>query len=427
MQHTISLKELAQAAGPQAQGMMQAIESCVHCGFCLPTCPTYTLLGEEMDSPRGRILLMKTVLEGELQVEEAAPYIDRCLGCLACVTACPSGVRYDELVGPFRAYAERRRTRPAGERLRRRLVQETLPYPARFRSAAALGKVGKALPSLVPGSLRPMLSLLPDRLPSDQPLPALSPALGKRRARVALLTGCVQQSLSPQINWATLRVLSQNGVEVVIPPDQGCCGALHLHTGQYEGARRLARHNLSVFPKDVDAVLTNAAGCGSGMKEYPQLFAEDPQLAEVEAFTGKVQDVSEFLDQLDLIPPKPLAQPLRVAYHDACHLANAQGVSEPPRRLLAAIPNLTLLEVPEGAICCGSAGTYNIDQPEIADGLGRRKAENILSVHPQAIALGNIGCLVQIQHHLEKLSSHLPVYHTFELLDIAYNGGFPKK
>ncbi|HLF28298.1 MAG TPA: heterodisulfide reductase-related iron-sulfur binding cluster [Anaerolineae bacterium] len=416
MRHTIPVDQIG-APGP---AMVRAIEACVHCGFCLPACPTYRLMGEEMDSPRGRILLMKETLEGELRIDEAMPFIDRCLGCLGCVTACPSGVAYGELVTPFQAYAEARRTRSLASRMQRLLVRETLPYPGRFRWAAQLGKLVRPFSRWLPHELRSMLSLLPKRLPAARPLPALYPAAGQRRARVALLAGCIQQALAPEINWATLRVLSKNGVEVVIPSNQGCCGALLMHSGEDERARRFARRNLDAFPKDVDAVLTNAAGCGSGMRDYGLLFKGLPEQAAAEAFAQRVKDVSAFLDELGIQPPAPLPQSLKLAYHDACHLAHAQGVTQAPRHLLASIPNLTLVEIPDAELCCGSAGVYNIEQPEIAQRLGRRKAESILQTGAEAVAAGNIGCLVQIRAHLERLAQPLPVYHTFEILDRAY-------
>ncbi len=402
--------------------MAHAIEACVHCGFCLPACPTYRELGEEMDSPRGRIFLMKSALEGELSLEETLPYIDRCLGCLGCVTACPSGVQYGELVSSYRAYTEGRRKRPVMHRVRRMLIRETLPYPARFRHAARLGKATRPVQVLAPAALRPMLHLVPDSLPPARPLPALYPAQGVRRARVALLAGCVQQVLDPGINWATLRVLARNGVEVVIPQGQGCCGALLMHQGEQDRARSQARRNLAAFPGDVDAVITNAAGCGSGMREYGLLFAGLPEEEAGRLLAGRTVDVSVFLAQLGLVTPPPLPQSLKVAYHDACHLAHAQGVTAPPRQLLRAIPNLELVEIPEGEICCGSAGTYNIEQPEIAARLGQRKAANILRTGADAVAAGNIGCLVQIKTHLQRNGQPLAIYHTMQLLDLAYGG-----
>jgi len=416
MQHTIAIETL----GPQGHAMADAIEKCVHCGFCLAACPTYKVLGEEMDSPRGRIYLMKEQLEGTLELDAVTPYIDRCLGCMACVTACPSGVEYGELLAPFRARAEQTRTRTPMERLTRLLVRETLPYPARFRLAAAMGKLAAPLRSFLPASLGAMLGLLPGALPKSAKLPTFYPAEGKPRARVALLAGCVQQVLSPEINWATLRVLARNGVEVVIPAGQGCCGSLSMHTGDATQAQMLARKNLAIFPQDVDAIVTNAAGCGSGMREYGLLFAGTPQEAAAHAYAAKVRDVSVFLHDLGLVQPPSLAEPLTVAYHDACHLAHAQRVTSQPRRLLAAIPNVTLREIPEGEICCGSAGTYNVEQPAIARELGERKALAVASTGAQAVVTGNIGCMMQIQTHLQRQGKPLPIWHTMELLDRAY-------
>ena len=371
-----------------------------------------------MDSPRGRILLMKGALEGELSHEEVLPHVDRCLGCLACVTACPSGVEYGELLTPFREMTEKRRSRSTMEELSRTLTNQTLPYPGRFRAAAVLGCYAKVFKPFLPAALRTMLDLLPERLPPRVALPVLAPAKGERRARVAFLSGCVQQVLSPQINRATVEVLTNNGVEVVTPPRQGCCGALSMHTGAADQARRLARRNFDAFDLDeVDAVVTNAAGCGSGMHEYALLFAGEPEEQAAREFAEKVQDVTVFLDALGIESPPALAAPMTVAYHDACHLAHAQGVTDAPRRLLAAVPNLSLVPIPEGEICCGSAGSYNIEQPEIAAQLGQRKAEAILGTGAQAVVTGNIGCMTQIDSHLQRLGKPLPIFHTVELLN----------
>jgi glycolate oxidase iron-sulfur subunit len=417
MQHTILIESL----GPQGPAMAEAVEKCVHCGFCLSACPTYAVLGEEMDSPRGRITLMKSALEGALTIDQTLPYIDRCLGCLACEPACPSGVPYGELLMPYRALAEDQRSRGPVDSLARTLTRETLPYPGRFRLAAASGRLARPLKRFLPAKLGAMITLLPEDVPTAAPLPEVCPAQGPRRARVALLAGCVQQVLAPEINWATLRVLSHNGVEVVIPREQGCCGSLMMHTGDAADARRLARRNLNVFPADVDAVLTNAAGCGSGMREYGLLFKGEPDEAAAVSLAGRTQDVTVFLDALGLVPPPPLPQPMRVAYHDACHLAHAQRVTAPPRRLLRAIPNLELVDVPEGDLCCGSAGTYNLEQPAIAAALGSRKAANIQRTKADAVAAGNIGCLVQIKSSLKAIDGEaLPLYHTMQLLDMAY-------
>src|SRR3972149_4381278 len=384
MQHQIPVER----RGAQGPAMVRAVETCIHCGLCLPACPTYLVLAEEMDSPRGRIFLMKDLLEGRLESsEESLLFIDRCLGCLACVSVCPSGVHYGELVAPFRAQANRRRGRPLGGR------------PPRRRAVAALP---------------------PRTLPEAPPLPHVFPAQGRRRARVALLAGCVQQVLSPEINWATLRVLSRNGVEVVVPRGQGCCGALSLHAGEADQARTLARRNLRAFPQDVDSVVTNAAGCGSGMKEYGLLFAGEADEAEARGLAARVRDVAEFLDTLGVAASGALPRPARVAYHDACHLAHAQGIRAAPRRLLSAIDHLQLVEIPESDVCCGSAGIYNLEQTEIARTLQERKVSAILSTGANAVATGNIGCLVQIRVGLGRHGAPVRAYHTMELLDQAY-------
>lgn len=412
MQHNIPVSE---ASRPMAE----AISACVHCGFCLPTCPTYVLMGNELHSPRGRILLMKEVLEGNLALEEATPYLDPCLGCLACVSACPSGVAYGELITPFRMHSEPQRARPLLARLVRLLLLETLPYPHRFRAAALAGRLAQLMPArwrrYLPVQLQAMLELLPARLPKAPPLPERYPAIGRRRARVALLAGCAQQVLAPEINWATLRVLARQGVEVLIPRQQGCCGALAAHTGAAEVARRLARRTMAAFPDDVDAVISNAAGCGSGMHEYSVWFAGEPEAQAAAAFARRVKDVSVFLHELGLIEPPQLTRPLRVAYHDACHLAHAQGVTHEPRALLAQL-GVTLLEPEERELCCGSAGSYNIEQPETAGELGRRKADRLRALAPEVVVSGNIGCLTQLKRYL----GELPVMHTIELIDAIY-------
>ncbi len=420
MQHKIPVDQF----GTQGPAMANAIESCVHCGFCLPTCPTYQVLGEEMDSPRGRIFLMKEVLEGNLPLEEALPYTDKCLGCLACVTSCPSGVQYGQLISPFRAFADTQRKREPLDKLLRLMIEQTLPYPNRFRLAAKLGKFGMPFKKFLPFQMQSMLELLPSSLPAAQELPEVFPAEGERRARVALLAGCAQQVLAPEINWATLRVLARNGIEVVIPKSQGCCGAILMHTGAQDHARDLARNNLRAFTTgvfgQVDAIVTNAAGCGSGMHEYPLLFAGYREEEQARALAVRVKDVSVFLDELGLREIPVLDAPLKLAYHDACHLAHAQGVRSNPRNLLSSIEGLELLELRDSEICCGSAGTYNIEQPDIARELGERKARAVIETGAQAVASGNIGCLTQLTSHLEKLGHALPVLHTMEILDLGY-------
>lgn len=395
--------------------MADAISRCVHCGFCLAACPTYRELGQEMDSPRGRIVLMKEVLEGNLPWESARPHVDRCLGCLACEPACPSGVPYRDLISPFRAAAESRWRRPLDESLRRLLVGQVLPYPGRFRLAVRLGMLGRWLGLPVPKSWQPMLELLPESLPAERSWPDRIPACGTRRARIALLTGCAQQVLAPDINAATIQVLTRQGVEVLLPPGQGCCGALSWHTGDLRAARELAQRNLDAFPHDVDAVLTNAAGCGSALHEYPLILRGTPDEPRAVAFSRRIEDVSQFLARLGLREPWR-EQRIKVAYHDACHLANGQGVRRQPRDLLRAIPGVELVEMADAEFCCGSAGSYNLDQPEIAAGLGERKARAAMATGADLVVSGNIGCLVQMENHLRRLGSPIRVRHTMQIL-----------
>jgi glycolate oxidase iron-sulfur subunit len=406
------------AHGPLGKPMAAAVQACVHCGFCLAACPTYRELGQEMDTPRGRIVLMKQVLEGTLPAAAALPHVDACLGCLACEPACPSGVQYRDLISPFRAISEKKRRRPLLERIRRWAISFTLPHPARFRAAAVLGRFAKEFAPLLPKSFRPMLGLLPDSLPPRQTWPELTPALGKRRARVALLTGCAQQVLEPDINTATIAVLARNGVEVIVPRSQGCCGALAWHVGDLRRAQEFARNNLRAFPADVDAIVTNAAGCGSGLHEYHLILAGTGDAGAAETFRHRVCDVSAFLARLGELAPFPAtSRRQRIAYHDACHLANAQGIRDEPRDLLRAIPGVELCELADAHLCCGSAGTYNIDQPEIAARLGASKARAVLDTRADLVATGNIGCLTQLRVHL---GPRIPVRHTMQILRDAY-------
>ncbi|OAI58057.1 2-hydroxy-acid oxidase [Verrucomicrobiaceae bacterium SCGC AG-212-N21] len=407
--------------GPLGEPMAHAVQACVHCGFCLAACPTYRELGQEMDTPRGRIVLMKQVLEGSLPWESAQVHVDRCLGCLACEPACPSGVEYRDLLSPFRAVAQPHFKRSLGEKVRRFLAAQTIPYPQRFRFAAITGRIGKLLRPLVPRALRPMLDLVPDSLPPRETWAQVTPARGERRARVALLTGCAQQVLDPDINTATIEVLSRNGIEVVVPEQQGCCGGLAWHTGDLHAAQAFARRNLRAFPDDVDAILTNAAGCGSAMHEYHLILRGTPDEARADAFRKRVVDVSVFLMKLGLRElPADTGRPRRVAYHDACHLANAQNVRRQPRELLRSIAGVEIVELTDAHLCCGSAGTYNIDQPEIAASLGEQKARAVLASGADVVASGNIGCLTQLRVHLDRLGSPIKVRHTMQLLRDAY-------
>ena len=401
--------------------MTRAIESCVHCGFCLAACPTYRELGQEMDTPRGRIVLMKQVLEGTLPLADALPHVDCCLGCLACEPACPSGVTYRDLLSPFRALAEKKRYRPFLERVRRWLVSATLPHPARFRLAAWMGKFARELAPLFPKSFRAMLGLIPENVPPRETWPEVTPAIGKRRARVALLAGCAQQVLAPDINTATIAVLARNGIEVVIPPAQACCGALAWHVGDIGSAQKFARKNLAAFPGDVDAILTNAAGCGSGMHEYHLILAGTDLADAAEKFRHRVMDAAVFLARLgDLAPFPDSGKATRIAVHDACHLLNAQGVRDEPRALLTAIPRAELIDLPDPHLCCGSAGTYNLDQPEIAASLGSARARTIVESRANVVATGNIGCLTQLKLHLAQHGAGIPIRHTMQILRDAY-------
>lgn len=411
--------------GPLGPAMADAVSRCVHCGFCLAACPTYRELGQEMDSPRGRIVLMKEVLEGTLPWEAARTHVDRCLGCLACEPACPSGVPYRDLISPFRAAAESRWRRPLGEWLRRTLVGQVLPYPARFRFALMLGMLGRRLGVPLPRSWRPMMELLPETLPSGRTWPERIPAQGKRRARVALLTGCAQQVLAPDINAATVEVLTRNGVEVVLPPGQGCCGGLSWHTGDLTAAREFAQRNLDAFPHDVDAVLTNAAGCGSALHEYPMILRGTADEGRAVAFSRRVEDITVFLARLGWREPLRETR-IRIAYQDACHLANAQGVRRPPRDLLRAIPGVELVDIADSDLCCGSAGSYNLDQPKIATALGEAKARAVAFTGADLVASGNIGCLTQLELHLRRLGSPLRVRHTIQVLRDAMEPVLPK-
>jgi glycolate oxidase iron-sulfur subunit len=407
--------------GPLAAPMTHAVEACVHCGFCLAACPTYRELGQEMDTPRGRIVLMKQVLEGSLSWQAVQPHIDRCLGCLACEPACPSGVPYRDLISPFRALAQPHFRRTLGQRLSRFVASQTIPFPNRFRLAARAGRLAKHFRRWVPRTLAPMLDLLPETLPSAERWPPLTPAQGPRRARVALLLSCAQQVLAPDINTATIAVLRLNGVEVVVPESQGCCGGLAWHTGDLAAAQAFARRNLRAFPSDVDAIVTNAAGCGSALRESHLILRGTADEARAELFRSRVMDVSRFLAKLGLrTAPQGFGRPCRIAYHDACHLLNAQNVRTEPRVLLRSIPGVEVWDLPDAEICCGSAGTYNLDQPHIAASLGEKKAKAAIATGADMVVTGNIGCLMQVQTHLAKLGSPLRVRHTMQLLRDAY-------
>jgi len=409
------------------------IDKCVHCGFCLPTCPSYIVLGQEMDSPRGRIYVMKAGVDGRTTMNEGmVGHFDTCLGCMACETACPSGVRYAPLIEETRAAIEHHHRRPIGERIFRNLLFWALPYPRRLRQLAKpLGLVNilrryPRLLGLLPLRLRNLVALAPDASRADEAkdTPETTPAAGATRLRVGFVTGCVQRVFFGHVNDATVRVLSAEGCEVLAPAQQGCCGALALHAGRDAEARAFARELIRTFEQtNVDAIVVNAAGCGSSMKSYGDLFRADPEWAErARMFAEKVRDVTEVLSGLGS-PQAPRARmDLRVAYHDACHLGHAQGVRQQPRDLLKTIPGVTLVPVAESDICCGSAGIFNLVQPEMAAQLGQRKASRIADAQPDIIATTNPGCMLQIGAAFRAAGQDRPIVHVVEILDASIRG-----
>jgi glycolate oxidase iron-sulfur subunit len=404
------------------------MDKCVHCGFCLPTCPSYILLGRETDSPRGRIYTMRAGLEARVGMTGAVvEHFDSCLGCMACETACPSGVKYAPLIEQTRAAIETHHERSAGERWFRRLLFATLPYPARMRALAipmALAHPFKhALARLLPARLGGLLTLAPDVPLADTQIetPAFTPARGERRLKLGLVTGCVQRAFFGRVNMATARVLAAEGCDVHAPHIQGCCGALALHAGEADQARSFARRLIATFERlDVDAIVVNAAGCGSSLKEYGHLLRGDAAFAErARAFSAKVKDVTEVLAALPSTRAERKPMPLRVAYHDACHLAHAQGVRRQPRELLQQIPGVTLVPFGENEICCGSAGIFNLVQPELARQLGDRKGAHIAEATPDVVVTSNPGCILQIQAAAARQGYPFKVRHIIELLDEA--------
>ena len=399
----------------------ELVSTCVHCGFCLPTCPTWSLWHEEMDSPRGRLYLMEALLDGTVRLNPTVvEHFDRCLGCMACVTSCPSGVRYDRLIEQTRATIEREYRRTLSDRAVRALVFSIFPHSSRLRFALAMAPLARRLP--LPPSLRPIAELAPPWSSRESP-PVVSTALGERIARVGLLSGCVQRVLFGDVNVATARVLAAHGYEVIVPREQGCCGALAVHAGRHADGLARARGIMDVFESaDVDFVATNAAGCGSHLKGYGEIFSDEPTLAErATAFAHRVRDVSELIAGLE--PRGRLhALPLRVAFQDSCHLAHAQGIRTEPRAMLAAIPDLDVVDPGDQEICCGSAGIYNLVQAAAARELGRDKADRVLAVNPDAYASANPGCLVQVTGALRRAGRPLPAFHPVELVDAALQG-----
>jgi glycolate oxidase iron-sulfur subunit len=422
-------------ADPHMQASEKVIRSCVHCGFCTATCPTYLLLGDELDSPRGRIYLIKDMLENNRPAPaEVVKHVDRCLSCLACMTTCPSGVHYMHLVDHARAYIEATYQRPFLDRLMRAMLARVLPSRNLFRAALLLARIGRPLAPVlarIPGlgaKLTAMLALAPAQLPARVATegPGVFPAPGTngKRRRIALLTGCAQAVLAPQINAATIRLINRAGVDVVLPKGEACCGSLTHHMGREEAALAQARINIDAWVREIEnggleAIVVTASGCGTTIKDYGFMLRDDPAYAEKAARISMLaKDVTEYLDKLDL----PFANPngLVVAYHSACSMQHGQKITSEPKNLLRRA-GFVVRDVPEGHICCGSAGTYNILQPEIAGQLRARKAANIARVKPDIIAAGNIGCITQIAGGIS-----IPIVHTAELLDWACGGPAPQ-
>ncbi|PSB10783.1 glycolate oxidase [Pleurocapsa sp. CCALA 161] len=416
------------------------IDSCVHCGFCLSTCPSYRVIGKEMDSPRGRIYLMDAINQGEATVDTTtAQHFDSCLGCLACVTTCPSGVKYDQLIAATRPQIERNLTRSLPDRLIRTLIFNLFPYPNRLqhllpplwlyqqsglqRLIRKTGILNKLTPRLA--AMEAILPQVTDNAWQND-LPNVIPAQGKKRYRVGMILGCVQRLFFSPVNEATARVLTANGCEVVIPPSQGCCAALPAHQGQELQAQALARQMIDSFSdQDLDAIIINAAGCGHTLKEYGQILADDPEYrAKGKQFSLKIKDIQEFLAEIKLTTKlHPLASgELNLVYQDACHLLHGQKISLQPRQLLKQIPGIKLHEPLDAGLCCGSAGIYNMLQPETADELGRQKANNLINTGASVIASPNPGCSLQIQKHLELQGSNVQLFHPVELLDYSIQG-----
>lgn len=413
------------------------LDKCVHCGFCLPACPTYALWNEEMDSPRGRIWMMRKAAQGEAALDgNFQLHMDKCLGCMACMTACPSGVEYNKLIEDTRGQVERHSDRPLLDRLYREMLFATFPHKNRLKllgiplslyQRSGLQKLVRAsgLLKLLPRRLSAMESLLPPvPLNPFHSLPTHVAAQGPSRGRVGMLSGCVQDAYFQHVNAATMRVLAAEGFEIVIPAEQQCCGALPVHAGLDQPATAYAKKMIDVFERaGVDTIVINSAGCGSTMKEYGHLLRDDPAwAARAAAFSARCKDISELLAAHEPVQPRhPL--PVRVVYHDACHLRHAQQVFAQPRNVLARIPGLDVAELPEPNLCCGSAGVYNLLHPETAEQLGDMKAEQMLSVDAQAVVSANPGCLLQIMSSLRRRgAAELPTFHMVELVDASIRG-----
>ncbi len=429
----------AAAANPAAGIDHDLFMRCVHCGLCTSSCPTFSELGDENDGPRGRIQLMRTIADGGGGLtDRVRRHLEVCLDCRACETACPSGVEYGRLIEPFRLAMKQTDPRPEQKYdwFREIILFQLFPYADRMRRllgpvrlAQRLGLFGLAermgLLKLIPGRLGRMVPLLPPPARSGPRLPRFLPAAGRKRARVAFFVGCVADAMFRPTHWATLHVLQQNGCDVFVPPEQGCCGAIHFHAGDSRGARRMADANLVAFELDrYDAIVVNHAGCGAMMKEYGLHWRDGLQPHRTK-FASKVKDINEFLDELGPIPPTGRINAV-ATYHDACHLAHAQKITTAPRRLLSMIPGLKLRDLPESAICCGSAGTYNLVEAEMSDRLARRKIDNILSTGAQIVLASNAGCLLQIQREVRQRKLPLLVMHPMDLLELSYREQRPQ-
>jgi len=421
----------AQLLDPDMRNSEQVLRACVHCGFCTATCPTYVLLGDELDSPRGRIYLIKDMLENErAPSEEVVTHVDRCLSCLSCMTTCPSGVNYMHLVDHARSYIESNYQRPPIERVLRRFLGFVLPRPSLFRPVLMAGFLARPFARLMPSRLRAMLKLVPKRLPnaSGADRPQTFAAQGVRKKRVALLNGCAQQVVAPHINEATVRLLTRHGCDVVVAKGVGCCGALTHHLGQEEAALHFARANIDAWTAEIeadglDAIAINTSGCGTTLKNYGYMFRTEPAYAEKAArISALAKDITELMDEIGLEKAGEktgTGTPLTIAYHAACSLQHGQQIRMLPKELLAEA-GFAVRDVPEGHICCGSAGTYNLLQPEIAELLKDRKLANIAKLNADAVVMGNAGCMTQIGN-----GAGIPVLHTVELLDWASGGPKP--
>ena len=407
---------------------------CVHCGLCTAACPTYVELGNENDSPRGRIYLMRSVTDGRLELTQSVRrHLELCLDCRACETACPSGVQYGKLIEPFRVAMENCGDEPPKSKdwFHRWILFGLFPYPARMRAALLPARIAQwfrldrlaeklGVFNLLPARLRQLVRMLPPPEKRSPALPEFLPAKGTRRARVALFTGCVADVMFRQTNWATARVLQENGCDVIVPKGQVCCGAIHFHAGSSEPAQAMADTNATVFdPDDVDAIIINVAGCGSMLKEYGHHWPQAEGAEKREQFAAKVRDINEYLDELGIIPPQGELR-TTATYHDACHLGHAQKITSAPRKLLAQIPGLELRELPETELCCGAAGTYNLTEPEMAGRLSRRKVDNIVGTGANVLVTANAGCILQIAREARSRGEPLRVMHPVDLLDLSY-------